>query len=41
MLDIVKSSGSVLNGLVVRRKLEYKMFTEMVYINKDTHEEIL
>src|SRR5690606_10389887 len=40
MLDITKSSGKVMAGLVLRRKLEYKIFTENKYINKDTNREI-
>ncbi len=41
MLDITKSNGHVMKGLVIRRQLEYKIFTENKYIDRDSNKEIV
>lgn len=41
MLDITKSNGQVMRGLVLRRQLEYKIFTENKYIDRSNNKEIV
>lgn len=38
---ITKSGSEVFRGVVIRSELECKMFTENIYIDRDTGKEII